>query len=336
MRRIALIMLFVVSLLAFDKSMPNPTLHQKWCEICGMNLAKFYKTNHLVKLKDGKMVQFCSMHCLVEAMPKMQIKKIYVVDAKSGKFIPVEQAYYVVGSKVAGTMSKVSKIAFAKLEDAKAFQKQYGGKIMRFDEALALQKKMLAKEQRRIKHKQNKMAMMGKMLYEKRCKEVDQKFSSMAKLKDYLASNKICDLKGKKLQAVALYLWKKQNSKKIIVPKDAKCPVCGMFVAKHPKWAAMIVDNHGHKRYFDGVKDMLKYLQNHSFKRAYVSDYYSGQAIDATKAYYVLGSDVMGPMGKELIPFSNLDDAKSFMQAHRAKAILEWKDITKDVLKELE
>ena len=336
MRKFALIILFVASLLAFDKSMPSPKLYQKWCEVCGMDLAKFYKTNHLVKLKDGKMVQFCSMHCLAEVMPKLQIEKIYVVDAKSGKFIPVERAYYVVGSKVPGTMSKISKIAFANLEDAKSFQKKYGGKIMRFDEALALQKKMLAKEQRRIQHKQNKMAMMGKMLYKKRCKRVDQKFSSMAKLKEYLTANRICDLKGKKLQAVALYLWKKQHSKKIIVPKDAKCPVCGMFVAKHPKWAAMVVDSNGHKFYFDGVKDMAKYLQNHTFKRAYVSDYYSGQALDATKAYYVLGSDVTGPMGKELIPFANKDDAKAFMQAHRAKAILQWKDITKDVLKELE
>ncbi len=339
MKRLLLLLLSTLFLFAFDKAMPNPELIQKWCSVCGMDLAKFYKTSHLVLLKDGKKLQFCSMHCLAERYPhiKEKIAQIFVVDAKSGKFIPVQKAYYVVGSDVAGTMSMQSKIAFASLQDAKAFQKEHGGKIVRFDKAFAMQRQMLAKERERIVHKQRKMAMMGKVLYKKRCKEVKGDFDTIADLKEYIVHNHLCgNLKGKRLQAVALYLWQKSHKRRIEVPKDAKCPVCGMFIAKHPRWAAMIVDERGKRLYFDGVKDMMRYLQSHSFKRAYVSDYYSGEAIDARRAYYVLGSDVHGPMGKELIPFKSLKDAKSFLIDHKGKKILRFKEIDKGVLQALE
>ena len=43
-----------------------------------------------------------------------------------------------------------------------------------------------------------------------------------------------------------------------------------------------------------------------------VTDYYSQKAIDGTKAYYVIRSDVYGPMGHEFIPFASMEDAKTF------------------------
>ena len=338
MKKLLMIAFVAMSLFAFSKEGAHPTLYQKWCSVCGMNLAKFYTTNHLVITKDGKKIQVCSMHCLAELYPhiKKDIAQIMVVDAKSGQFIPVQEAWYVVGSKIPGTMSRISKFAFATKADALAFQKEYGGKLMRFNKAFALQQKLLAKERVKISHKQRKMALLGKMLYKKRCKKIDKSFDSIGAIKSYLVQHNICPLKGKKLQAVALYLWSKQHKKHIKVPKNAKCPVCGMFVAKHPRWATMIIDTNGKRVYFDGVKDMMKYLQNHSFKRAYVSDYYSGEAIDATKAYYVLGSDVHGPMGKELIPFKTKEEAQNFLSDHRGKKILGFYDINKEVLKELE
>jgi nitrous oxide reductase accessory protein NosL len=34
-------------------------------------------------------------------------------------------------------------------------------------------------------------------------------------------------------------------------------------------------------------------------------------------AYYVLGSDIYGPMGRELIPFEKEADAKEFIKDHQ-------------------
>jgi nitrous oxide reductase accessory protein NosL len=106
------------------------------CIICGMNLTKFYKTSHIATYGD-KEVQYCSIHCLEDHLHSgAEVKNPQVVDVTSLKFIPVLEAYYVVGSDVKGTMSRVSKYAFSSLEDAKAFQKKHGGDIMDFRAAL--------------------------------------------------------------------------------------------------------------------------------------------------------------------------------------------------------
>ncbi|MRI59056.1 MAG: nitrous oxide reductase [Epsilonproteobacteria bacterium] len=348
MKKLLALLLVALFAFAFEKSTQHPQLLQEgpakmWCSVCGMNLAKFYRTNHAVVLKDGSKKQFCSMHCLAALYPQIKdkIKEILVVDAKSGKFIPVGYAWYVVGSKVPGTMSKVSKIAFGSKEEALAFAKEYGGEVMRFDEAFAKQLELLQKENAMLERKKRKKIYpIGERIYKKRCKSDLNKstFATVADLKSYLASSKVCgDLRGKKLQALTLYIWEAKDKKRILVPKDAKCPVCGMFVAKYPRWAAMIVDKDGHKYYFDGVKDMMRYiLAGHEPKRAYVSDYYSGDVLEAKSAYYVIGSDVLGPMGKELIPFKTRSMAARFLQDHGGKRILRFDQIDKEVLKELE
>ena len=113
----------------------------KYCANCGMDLVMFYKTNHLAKI-DGKITQFCSLHCIADAIRSgKKVTDIKVVDVKTLKFIDARKAYYVVGSKVKGTMSKVSKYAFKNLNDAKELEKKYGGEIVDFDKALEIAKK---------------------------------------------------------------------------------------------------------------------------------------------------------------------------------------------------
>lgn len=74
--------------------------------------------------------------------------------------------------------------------------------------------------------------------------------------------------------------------------RNALFVVC--LIAKYPQWVAMY---DGDKTfYFDGLKDMMKYafarkLSNDKF---YVSDYYKLSKLEASKAFYVLGSNVYG------------------------------------------
>ena len=115
--------------------------NKEHCTICGMNLIKFYKTNHAATLNEDK-VQYCSIHCLANHIRQgAELENPMVVDVTSLKFIPVTEAYYVVGSDVRGTMSMVSKYAFKSLDDAKAFQKKHGGEIMDFYSAWQVAKK---------------------------------------------------------------------------------------------------------------------------------------------------------------------------------------------------
>lgn len=120
-------------------------------------------------------------------------------------------------------------------------------------------------------------------------------------------------------------------------PAD-KCPVCGMFVAKYPDFIASAVFKDDSQAFFDGVKDLMKYYfdlakYNPSKKTAdiaaiHVTDYYSLKLIDGRQAYYVVGSDVYGPMGRELIPFAEEKGAKEFLRDHKGKSLLKFPEIT--------
>ena len=186
--------------------------------------------------------------------------------------------------------------------------------------------------------KEKKIYPMGKKVYEKMCShniELD-KYFTLDELKSSVKNEKLCKpLKAKYLEALSIYLWdikrvlKPENISEVIkVTKDEKCPVCGMFVYKYPRWVAQIFYSKKHLS-FDGVKDMMKYYFNHkkSISKILVTDYYSQKVIDARKAYYVLGSDIYGPMGEELIPFIKIDEAKRFRLDHKGKKILKFNDI---------
>ena len=178
-----------------------------FCPECGMALPMFYKTNHAATV-DGKTKQYCSIHCLVEDMKKgSKPKDIKVVDVESLKFIDAEKAYYVVGSSKKGTMTTVSKYAFANKIHADAFAKEMGGKVTDFKGALKAAEMDFDKDSAMISKKQKMMAQKGEMMYGKMCRKTDKKFASTAEAKAFIIHNNLCKgLNGKQLQAVGLYL----------------------------------------------------------------------------------------------------------------------------------
>jgi nitrous oxide reductase accessory protein NosL len=164
-------------------------------------------------------------------------------------------------------------------------------------------------------------------------------FHNLKEAQNRIVSEKICEkLTPQQLKAVAAYALSQTKSDlpdHIAVPKEAKCPICGMFVAKYPKWTAYVKDTKGKEFYFDGVKDMMKYYFNHKnehFSPILVQDFYTLKPIDGRKAFYVIGSNVYGPMGEELIPFQKLEDAKIFKKEHFGKRIITFDEIQEDYL----
>ena len=128
-------------------------------------------------------------------------------------------------------------------------------------------------------------------------------------------------------------------------PKDT-CPVCGMFVAKYPEWVATVLYRDGHAHHFDGAKDLFKYLLDlprwapdrkvENIQSIGVTEYYGLRLIDAREAWYVLGSDVLGPMGHELIPLQTREDAEEFLKDHKGKRIIRYKDVRRGLLMKLD
>ena len=360
----------VIQAEGFVKKATNmPVLAQEgknkhWCPICGMKIGMFYKTSHFSQLENDKKRQYCSIRCLAVDNEKNMIKKnsIKVVDAKTEKQIDAQTAIYVLGSRVPGTMSKVSKLAFSSIKDAKDFQSKYGGKILSFDETFKMAQKSLSKDIAIFNTKREKKVYpKGKKLFQKMCNAtIDfSKYKEINNLKADILNKKMCKkLKEKQLQAVTLYLWdvKRVQKNGTIVQKmevgeDEQCPVCGMFTYKYPKWASQLYFTHGdhdHHFTFDGVKDLMKfylepkkwgnyeYYKRDRISKILVTDYYTQKTIDARKSYFVIGSDISGPMGYELIPFQSKNDAEIFKKDHYGKLILKFSDINLTTIKKIE
>lgn len=123
-------------------------------------------------------------------------------------------------------------------------------------------------------------------------------------------------------------------------PKDT-CPVCGMFVAQYPEWIATVLYRDGHAHHFDGAKDLFKYLfdlprwapghRAEDITAIAVTEYYGLTRIPARDAWYVIGSDVLGPMGHELVPLASEAEAEEFMRDHAGQRILRFEEVTVDL-----
>jgi len=189
-----------------------------------------------------------------------------------------------------------------------------------------------------LAQKQKKIYPLGKKIYNYTCKDIKKgEFSSIDELYNYI--DKHCNLDEKRYkEALSWYIWDNFHSEKLLhvkfdYTKKDKCPVCGMFVYKYPSWVSMIEDEHKNKYYFDGVKDMMKFYFERDDKKnlkLYAKEYYTKEIFEIHKAFFVIGSDVYGPMGDELIPFKTKKDAKSFLLDHRGKEIKTFNQLDED------
>ena len=119
-----------------------------------------------------------------------------------------------------------------------------------------------------------------------------------------------------------------------------------MYVAMFPDWNARVEFKGSTQAFFDGAKCMFKYYLNinkynppknkKNITVISVKDYYSKSSIDALRAFFVIWSDVYGPMGHEPIPFEKEADARKFLEEHKGKKILKFKDINSKVIRSLD
>ena len=121
------------------------------------------------------------------------------------------------------------------------------------------------------------------------------------------------------------------------VPKPSAkdlCPVCGMLVSKYPNWVAVVTWKDGHTHFFDGSKDMFKFLHDlpkfapghkkEDITGIFVTDFYNLERMDARKALFVTGSDILGPM-------ANKADADDFLKDHKGKKIIAFDQVTPEI-----
>lgn len=134
-----------------------------------------------------------------------------------------------------------------------------------------------------------------------------------------------------------------------VVPKPGTmdaCPVCGMLVSKYPNWVAVVAYQDGHAHFFDGAKDFFKFLaapqkydsahRHDKVSALWVTEFYGLSRIDARKAFYVIGSDVLGPMGHELVPLESEADANEFLKEHQGQRVVTFEQVTPALIARLD
>ncbi len=207
---------------------------QKWCPLCSMNLKMFWKTSHWLTLSDGKTMGYCSIHCASKIYQKRStdIDLWEVADYDMKTLINAHRAYFLIGSDLPGTMTPVSKLAFASHDVAKNYQKEHGGTIGSLDDALTRAIEGRGEDMALIKKKKAKMSAMGKKLAGKHgcfschgesgtggkalawnTSEFASSMDSRVKIKKVIlgGSNKMEAYQGKitekELHAITIYVW---------------------------------------------------------------------------------------------------------------------------------
>lgn len=109
------------------------------CKYCGMDRQAFAHSRFLIVYDDGTEVATCSLHCAaidnvqnLDAAPTA----LRVGDHDTKNLIDAESAFWVIGGKQPGVMTKRPKWAFEKKDAAERFIAANGGDITTFEESM--------------------------------------------------------------------------------------------------------------------------------------------------------------------------------------------------------
>lgn len=124
-----------------------------------------------------------------------------------------------------------------------------------------------------------------------------------------------------------------------------RCPVCGNGVSAWPNWLAQVQYADESTVFFDGPKDLFRYLR---FRERYareksgvrmiaifVTSFQDRRAVRLENAWFVVGSRITGPAGAELVPHATRDQAEAFIRAHGGDRILRAGEISPDLVASL-
>ncbi|KYJ86142.1 nitrous oxide reductase accessory protein NosL [Sulfurovum riftiae] len=137
------------------------------------------------------------------------------------------------------------------------------------------------------------------------------------------------------------------GTKIMLLDQNATDLVYQMPLNQYKKWLCEVELKNKKKVQFVSVKSMMQayhhqeYFRKHQLLSApiealYVQDFISGERVDATKAFYVFGSRIVGPHGDDLIPFSSEQNAKLFMMKNGGTKILPFAKLHKGLIKYLD
>lgn len=114
---------------------------------------------------------------------------------------------------------------------------------------------------------------------------------------------------------------------------EARCKHCGMKIDPGSQWRTELVAEDGKVTPFDAPRCALQSWRSGATpaKSVRVQEYYDRQPRDGADVRFIVGGDVIGPMGPDLVPVDPARASK-FIQDHAADRSLKLDEVTTQVL----
>lgn len=121
--------------------------------------------------------------------------------------------------------------------------------------------------------------------------------------------------------------------------EDERCRTCGMKIDRSSSWRAEVVAQDGSVRSFDTPRCALRAWITPAGaagppKALRVQEYYDRAFRDATELRFVVGSDVVGPMGPDFVPVDS-GHVEKFLRDHAGSRQIRLAEIDANVLRDL-
>ena len=127
--------------------------------------------------------------------------------------------------------------------------------------------------------------------------------------------------------------------------KETRGLVRKMQIYKSPAWVAKVVTKKQKEFFFTSPKSVLEFYYTpkkwpeakvnspEDIKYIIVTDYKTGNPIDAKYAFFVYGSNKISFAGDDLPAFKSIDHAKNFMKNNNGRRILSFNDLSLGLIK---
>lgn len=117
---------------------------------------------------------------------------------------------------------------------------------------------------------------------------------------------------------------------KNLVKKEYLCPIKGVKINKNIDWLGFVEYKDGTIIAISSPKYTFSYYntklakEKNEISNILVTDFYTKKIIDAKKAFYVFGSNVMSIGGDDIIPFEDEKSANDFLLKNSGKNIYKF------------
>ncbi len=110
-----------------------------FCSLCGMDRQQYAQSRMFIEYAENKATGTCSIHCAageISVNRNKTLTSMRVADYLTKKLIPAEKAFWVIGGKKPGVMTRRAKWAFNEKGEAERFFKENGGRLGTFHDAM--------------------------------------------------------------------------------------------------------------------------------------------------------------------------------------------------------